>query len=270
MQKKLFIKTFLFSTLFALLVSAEIDKKSIGEILFYPDKAQIKKESYQALSKIVENILNNKDAEIAVEGHTNSTGFIENEELLSKERADAVSEYLISKGIDRSKIKTVGYGGANLKVPGINEENRRAEIIIAFERPSPVKEHPKEEIKVEIKKEESKPVVEEKKEPVKEEVKSVEKPVIVEEKKEESKLKKGFRILSLDIVNKNNEGLTAKVEIKKRENERILFEKTETIAKKAEVEIPEADKIELVITSAGYLPKKAVIELSSKEENRTK
>jgi OOP family OmpA-OmpF porin len=45
-------------------------------------------------------------------GHSDPTGPSSMNEKLSKRRADAVKQYLVSKGIDAKRIQTAGKGGA--------------------------------------------------------------------------------------------------------------------------------------------------------------
>lgn len=71
---------------------------------------------------------------ILVEGHTDSVGGLETNQILSEKRAEAVKEYLVNKGIDPSRIETIGYGkskpiASNNTAFG-RQLNRRTEIVI--------------------------------------------------------------------------------------------------------------------------------------------
>lgn len=50
---------------------------------------------------------------IYIEGHTDRLGSQQSNQKLSERRADAVANYLASKGVDRSKIETIGMGKTN-------------------------------------------------------------------------------------------------------------------------------------------------------------
>ena len=50
---------------------------------------------------------------VYVEGHTDRLGSHEANQKLSERRADAVANYLVSKGVDRSKIQSLGMGKTN-------------------------------------------------------------------------------------------------------------------------------------------------------------
>lgn len=50
---------------------------------------------------------------VYIEGHTDRLGSQQANQKLSERRADAVANYLVSKGVDRSKIQTIGMGKTN-------------------------------------------------------------------------------------------------------------------------------------------------------------
>lgn len=50
---------------------------------------------------------------VYIEGHTDRLGSHEANQKLSERRANAVANYLVSKGVDRSKIETLGMGKTN-------------------------------------------------------------------------------------------------------------------------------------------------------------
>lgn len=64
-----------------------------------------------------------------IAGHTDVTGSPVRNQELSKERADAVRQYLVSKGVDRSRLDAKGYGSSQLADPSDPgaEANRRVE-----------------------------------------------------------------------------------------------------------------------------------------------
>jgi peptidoglycan-associated lipoprotein len=75
-------------------------------------------------------------SKITIEGFADPAGTQHYNLALSQRRADAVRDYLQSKGLDLSMIKTVGYGKARLVNPGAShdaqgaEENRRVTFVI--------------------------------------------------------------------------------------------------------------------------------------------
>jgi peptidoglycan-associated lipoprotein len=75
-------------------------------------------------------------SKITIEGFADPAGSQHYNLALSQRRADAVRDYLSSKGLDLSVIKTVGYGKTRLVNPGAQrddagaEENRRVTFVI--------------------------------------------------------------------------------------------------------------------------------------------
>lgn len=74
-----------------------------------------------------------EDTNILIEGHTDDTGSAEYNMSLSEKRAKAVRDYLISKGVDASRLTAKWYGEDQPKYP--NDEanrakNRRVELAI--------------------------------------------------------------------------------------------------------------------------------------------
>ncbi|MBF0339918.1 MAG: peptidoglycan-associated lipoprotein Pal [Magnetococcales bacterium] len=70
---------------------------------------------------------------VTIEGHCDERGTREYNLALGQKRADAAKQYLISQGVDGSRIKTVSYGKERPLVNGHNEsawgKNRRAELV---------------------------------------------------------------------------------------------------------------------------------------------
>jgi OOP family OmpA-OmpF porin len=83
---------------------------SLNNIFFDYNKAELKKESFLELNRLVEMMKKNPKMKIAIGGHTDSKGSDEYNMKLSGERALAVQNYLIKKGVsqDRMTIKTLG------------------------------------------------------------------------------------------------------------------------------------------------------------------
>ena len=75
---------------------------------------------------------------MTITGHTDSVGSPASNQRLSERRADAVKSYLVSQGIDASKIKTAGRGQtqpiADNKTPAGRAQNRRVELEVSGAR----------------------------------------------------------------------------------------------------------------------------------------
>ena len=79
-------------------------------VTFDTGKATIRPESYSQLDGVVEFMTYKKSARIEISGHTDNVGNPKTNKSLSQKRAQACREYLISKGIDGSRVEAVGYG----------------------------------------------------------------------------------------------------------------------------------------------------------------
>ena len=70
---------------------------------------------------------------ITIEGHCDERGTREFNLALGQQRSDAVVQYLVSQGVDRTRLRSVSYGKERPLVWGHDEsawrENRRAEIV---------------------------------------------------------------------------------------------------------------------------------------------
>src|SRR5690554_6303047 len=101
-------------------------------ILFNTGKSTFQNVSYSALDSMVEVMKQFPNAKFAVEGHTDSTGSDRINDPLSEDRANAVKDYLISKGIAANRLTAEGFGSKrpiddNKTVAG-RANNRRTEI----------------------------------------------------------------------------------------------------------------------------------------------
>lgn len=112
---------------------AKIEKKMVfNNINFEKASAKIMPESYPILDEIAEALKANPDVIIEIGGHTDSDGSRAANARLSLQRANAVKEYLVKKGISPKRIKTRGYGEDFPIADNSTEEgkakNRRIEI----------------------------------------------------------------------------------------------------------------------------------------------
>jgi len=85
-------------------------KTVLRNIYFAFNSAELKPESIQELQKLEKLMKDNSSIRVKISGHTDNIGKPEYNKILSQRRVDAVIEYLVSKGIDRSRMIGVGYG----------------------------------------------------------------------------------------------------------------------------------------------------------------
>ncbi len=107
-------------------------KVVINNILFNSGKATLKPESFAELNKLVTLLQQNPNTRIEVSGHTDNVGSAAINKRISKARALAVKNYLVSRGIEQDRIEYQGYGFDQPIAPNDTEEgrakNRRVEL----------------------------------------------------------------------------------------------------------------------------------------------
>lgn len=119
-------------------VPPKVDETFVVENVYYDfNKASLKPESYPALDEIVRMLNFYPGMVIELSAHTDSKGSNAYNQKLSDARANSVVKYLISKGIDASRLVPKGYGETMPMEPNsINgkdnpagrEKNRRTEF----------------------------------------------------------------------------------------------------------------------------------------------
>lgn len=94
------------------------------EALFDSDSARIKPESHEALDRAVDLLKRIPTMRGVIEGHTDSTGSAAHNQALSERRAAAVSDYLVERGIDASRIPSRGLGESQAVADNHTAEGR--------------------------------------------------------------------------------------------------------------------------------------------------
>lgn len=114
--------------------SASASAPSVSlQILFQSGSAKLMPESESLLNKLSKAVnapaLSSYHFKIA--GHTDAAGSADYNQKLSERRAAAVREYLVSNGIESSRLSSTGFGESQLKDPNapLDNVNRRVEII---------------------------------------------------------------------------------------------------------------------------------------------
>ncbi len=102
-------------------------------INFETGKSDIKPESQKIIDQIVEMLKSNPTLKISIEGHTDNVGNPQSNQTLSENRAKAVMNAIISKGIDKLRLSSKGWGQTKPTVDNNTEDgkakNRRVEIV---------------------------------------------------------------------------------------------------------------------------------------------
>lgn len=121
----------------ATVVITEEDKRIVNEAIkdlqFDFGKATIRSVSYPSLDRVAQ-ILVNKNFSLKLAGHTDNVGSDNANLKLSKDRAESVKDYLVSKSANPSRIEATGYGEtqpiASNKTAAGRQKNRRVEFTL--------------------------------------------------------------------------------------------------------------------------------------------
>jgi len=104
----------------------------LKNIFFAVDKATLLPESLPELDQLYALLQGKPDLRIALAGHTDNTNTATYNQKLSEDRAQAVKEYLVQKGIATNRLSTKGYGDtrpiADNKTEIGESQNRRVEF----------------------------------------------------------------------------------------------------------------------------------------------
>lgn len=106
----------------------------LNNVFFEKATEKLLPESEEELNSIVKILKDNNKMEIELRGHTDNRGNAKQLLDLSKKRVDIVKKYLVTKGIDSTRIKTKAFGGTMpINLNNSEEEhakNRRVEFKI--------------------------------------------------------------------------------------------------------------------------------------------
>lgn len=106
----------------------------LNNIFFDFNKADLKKESFQELDRVIRLLQSHSKLVIEVSGHTDNVGDDAYNQKLSQQRADAVKQYLLKKGVDAARLSSKGYGETKPITGNATDKdrstNRRVEFII--------------------------------------------------------------------------------------------------------------------------------------------
>ncbi|MEJ5286698.1 MAG: hypothetical protein CH6_0321 [Candidatus Kapaibacterium sp.] len=112
----------------------ELGRKLIIENLLFDTNSASLPDTVKELEVLYQFMKNKPNVTILVEGHTDDRGSHPYNDKLSLMRAESVKNYLVSRGINPERIKTVGYGKRKPLAPNDTEFgrrlNRRTEIVI--------------------------------------------------------------------------------------------------------------------------------------------
>ncbi|MBF9255460.1 OmpA family protein [Pontibacter sp. 172403-2] len=93
----------------------EVARAVVLDNIYYDlDKWNIRPDAAKELDKVVTMLKNNPKLEIEMSSHTDSRESVDYNQQLSEKRAQAAVDYIVSMGIDRSRLTARGYGKTRL------------------------------------------------------------------------------------------------------------------------------------------------------------
>jgi outer membrane protein OmpA-like peptidoglycan-associated protein len=107
------------------------------DVHFDFDRYTLREDALRVLDEAIEAMRADTTLRMQVEGHTCNIGTTEYNLALSERRAQAVRDYLVSRGVDGNRLTTVSYGEERPKHDNAREEtrrlNRRAALVVRLQ-----------------------------------------------------------------------------------------------------------------------------------------
>jgi OmpA-OmpF porin, OOP family len=120
-------------------IKAEVKKRidvAAKQIFFATGSAKLLAKSNKSLNEIASILQNDNNLKLDINGHTDNTGTAEKNLLLSTNRAKAVFDYLVNKGIAAERLIANGFGQeqpvADNKTAAGRAKNRRVELALHY------------------------------------------------------------------------------------------------------------------------------------------
>lgn len=109
--------------------------ETFNPVYFDYDRYNLRPDALEVLSRHAKALSERPNLALRIEGHCDERGTVEYNLALGERRAQAVLEYLVAYGIDRTRLSTTSYGEERPAARGQDEAawslNRRAEFAVA-------------------------------------------------------------------------------------------------------------------------------------------
>ena len=108
---------------------------TLGDVLFDTGQATLKPGAAATIDRLAQFMRDYPERAVRIEGHTDAAGSDDLNRGLSERRAEAVREALVARGLEETRIATLGFGEerpiAGNDTPGGRQQNRRVEIVVS-------------------------------------------------------------------------------------------------------------------------------------------
>ncbi len=111
----------------------QVTRVEFEPVFFDFDSFALRDDARSTLDQNGRVLRDNSGTRITIEGHCDERGTVEYNQALGEKRAQAARDYLVSAGIDGSRIQTISYGKERAYADGHDEsawqQNRRAHFV---------------------------------------------------------------------------------------------------------------------------------------------
>src|SRR5262249_41408623 len=123
-------------------VTIEVSREGVKEVTFEDvhfdfDRYSLRPEALRVLDEAIRSLQTNPTLKITIEGHTCNIGTAEYNLALGERRANAVRDYLLTRGVTADRMQTVSFGEERPKFDNAREEtrrlNRRAALVVRLQ-----------------------------------------------------------------------------------------------------------------------------------------
>ena len=104
----------------------------LNTIYFDQSSPVLHPQFYTELDQLYEALTRNPSIKIEIRGHTDNQGDFDLNIKLSRDRCQAVIDYLVNKGISKNRLRAAGRGPIDPVSPNNNEENRKKNRRVEF------------------------------------------------------------------------------------------------------------------------------------------